>query len=670
MNTPSPAPVLRAVDYIESPMGAWIAQVRTDLPENFEAQPESFYVEVVVKNREGSIVWTPIAERRPYGLGYLMPTIVQWSQNDHALYLSNSSSGDGCGIFGGSYGLWRFDAQTGQMSEVLTQTNQLAIAGDEEWVAYTGTEPRAIELLNLTSGATHTVKLEMMDGNAQLGALVWSPLNNAVALTVAHLPCTTGWTQSIVMINVETLQVTTLLDKDLRKPKTVAWLFGPQNIRVVDEQGRYWNLHIPTRAMTLLPAPDVYVTDKAEAAAVYPPLAGNTFTASTSSKAPRPIAHKIPSGLCPPYNIWQWIDYSCARQIEQIQFEQGLAGVERLQKTLSIATVGGTAQFIDQDNNHPFGSESYAYLGFLPSIGQHLVGVYFYEGAEFLLVNQQSGELTQLTAMPIVDDEKGRFIVQLLRPGYPDLTLQIWQSDLTSAKRLTLTKEIRIDYEKFGSGGAIQNIWWDDEGFQLTFRPGLFDVSEHIAVAFHENDSDITVTINGATAPRPALDVTKLPAPDDPIRAIDTATAGKRVYGDRDYIFTRVPNVLNGHFYLRFNNSNMHENAPAYAVFHLYRPATLYVAIDEQACELPGWLAQWTPVDDVVQTDDIGLKLYMRAFPEGDVALGGPEAPPAACIRSHYLLFVTPDDAEQNQGIRVISGSLSAAVKYAAIHSI
>lgn len=81
-----------------------------------------------------------------------------------------------------------------------------------------------------------------------------------------------------------------------------------------------------------------------------------------------------------------------------------------------------------------------------------------------------------------------------------------------------------------------------------------------------------------------------------------------------------------------------------YVKFHLYRPATLYVAIDEQACELPAWMQDWTPVDVMIATNDIGLKLYAKPFAPGDRVVGGNAVPPAACIRSHYLLFVGKDE--------------------------
>jgi hypothetical protein len=633
---------LRTVDSLGSPTGEWLAQVRTDLPLDHQ-QPDTghYRVEVRVISQDGVSILTLLLEQRAYGLGYTMPKLVRWSQDTHSLFISEQSIPDGCAPFEQLNGLWRFDTTDGQVTMLIPQSNALAISPDETQVAYIGGQGFATNELvvqELQTANYATVLLEPVEVDAQFGAIVWSPVGNELVLTAAYHPCQSDGSQTILHVDVNNRVVALLLQQATPSLRTAEWLTSSSQIGLVDQQGRHWTFDLATHEISLIPTPDLFVSDFAWQPLVS--LRGTHIEAISHPDVPLPVALAIPPDLCPPYELHTWVNYRCAQQIEAFELEQGVPGIARANKQLSIDTVQGTVIFTDQEAQGGDDEESYSYLGFLPMLGHHLVSVHYFEGGEYLLINRETGELTQIPTMPVVNGDGSRFATVQDVQQIPYFEILFWQVDSPAQQVIQPEKQIIIPHQTFYQDPTA--FWSTNHQLMISVVPFPQQIADQIVVDL--NATDITITYNGEPANRPALQMDYYPGRTDAIRQIDTLRVGSYLYADRDYIFTSVPAQLDGQPYFRFNNDNMHVSTADYTAFHLYRPATLYIAIDEQACALPGWMADWEPVNETITTTDIGLKLYSKGFPEGDVMLGANEAPPAACIRSHYLVFMVQSE--------------------------
>lgn len=633
---------LRTVDSIASPTGAWLAQVRTDLPPDHQ-QPDTghYLVEVRVISQDGVSILTPLLERRVYGLGYTMPKLVRWSQDGHSIFISEQSIPDGCVPFEQLNGLWRFDTIDGQVTILIPRSTALAISPDETQVAYIGGQGFATNELvvqELQTANYATVLLEPVGVGAQFGAIVWSPVGNELVLTAAYHPCQPDWRQTILHVDVNNRVVALLLQQATPSLRTAEWLTSSSQISLVDQQGRHWTFDIATHGVSLIPTPDLFVSDFARQSLA--DLRGTHIEAIPHPDAPLPVALAIPPDLCRPYELHTWVNYRCAQQIEAFELEHGVPGIARANKQLSIDTAQGTVIFTDQEAQGGDDEESYSYLGFLSMLGHHLVSVHYFEGGEYLLINRETGELTQIPTIPVINGDGSRFATVRDVQQIPNFEILFWRVDGAAQFVIQPEKQIIIPHQTFYQDPTA--FWSTNDQLTISIVPFPQQIADQIVVNL--NATDLNIAYNGEPANRPILPMDYYPGRTDAIRQIDTLRVGSYLYADRDYIFTSVYERLDGQPYFRFNNDNMHVSTTDYVTFHLYRPATLYIAIDEQACALPGWMVDWEQVNETITTTDIGLKLYRKGFPEGDLMLGANEAPPAACIRSHYLLFIVQSE--------------------------
>jgi hypothetical protein len=134
----------------------------------------------------------------------------------------------------------------------------------------------------------------------------------------------------------------------------------------------------------------------------------------------------------------------------------------------------------------------------------------------------------------------------------------------------------------------------------------------------------------------------------------DRLSAGKLVYMDRDYTFTALAPQYEGHPYILTANDDKGAAAPDFLSFHLVQDATIYIAFDDRASQLPAWLEDWplvegtqgsTVVSNLIGTSDGWRRLYKKDFPAGIVTLGGNAMPPMAGASSNYSVFAVPAGA-------------------------
>lgn len=634
----NPEPEMEVADQLSSPDGKWIAQVRWPAGENPLA-----IVELRIMLQDGSYSWTPIREQREMTIVEVIPRFVRWSNDSRYLYVGKELSANGCPSFGDFNGLRRIDMLTRQVTEYFDQSVTLAVSPDDRWVAYIKGEPRfdgssQLFLLDLSTHETRLVLLNLPAEFIEMGAIVWSPASDAFVLTVTDKLCTAdNPKRRIVQVTVPDLEMTTLYKTDELSVQTADWSFG-EKLRLVSLEGDQYDLLLPAppQLVKTFP-PDVFV-DKLrlpESA----PLKGIVWEEEAHTDVAQPTPHDVPINFCTPYDVHQFVDYTCAQRIETFQFEQGIVGVTREDGRLSVETAKGRVSFVDQQGQGGGGYENYSYLGWLPGLQQHLVSVHFYEGDSYLLTNPTSGEIVQLPGIPTINEAGTRLVS--VRAGGEQTTLSIllWRVDARSQSSIQPDRLIMIPYgENFTPPNDISLYWFPDDQLNLNLFYNWQHVVTHISL--NVDSDDPVIHVNNDLPVRPVIRFSDFYQPLGTIRNVDTAASWKRIYNDRDYMFTSLSPELDGQPYFLFNNNNMHETAANYATFHLYQPATLYVAMDEQACGLPGWMTDWEPSDTTVFTTDIGMKLYKKAFPAGDVTLGGNEMAPAGCIRSHYLLFI------------------------------
>ncbi|MEZ4731103.1 MAG: DPP IV N-terminal domain-containing protein [Caldilineaceae bacterium] len=239
---------LETVESSQSPNGAWTAEIHTNVQDRNAAK--WFYVELQVTSRDGQTVLTQIAEERANGMGYVMPTLLSWAPHGQALYYTEVAHPDGCALFSGGVGLWRLDLPSGKVTQVLIDAGNPTLSPDGRAIAYTwGAKWNELLLLDLQTDKTRALLVTMLELGAQWGNLVWSPDSQQVAFTIAYHPCLLPeWSQSIVVADVRTRTVKTLIEKDKRLFVAQAWV-DADRIRVSDRDRKEWEVDVATGSL-------------------------------------------------------------------------------------------------------------------------------------------------------------------------------------------------------------------------------------------------------------------------------------------------------------------------------------------------------------------------------------------------------------------------------------
>lgn len=200
---------------------SWHAEGTVAVPKN--SSRDQYYNELRVRNADGNIEWTPVAEWNDFGLGYTTPQIVHWSTDYRYLYFTNAPHPDGCGLFVNASDLQRLDLTTGSVEEILPfgATWVLAAAPDGT-MAHSVTNE--LWLLDPTTGNYGAIALDVSESNVQWGNFVWSSDSQQLAFTVAYEPCLPpAWSHSTLILDRRSLEVRTVLEKDARRLQIVAW---------------------------------------------------------------------------------------------------------------------------------------------------------------------------------------------------------------------------------------------------------------------------------------------------------------------------------------------------------------------------------------------------------------------------------------------------------------
>ena len=113
-------------------------------------------------------------------------------------------------------------------------------------MAYTGAVLDELSLLDLATGEIQGITLPMWEEGAQFGRIIWSPDSQRLAFTMAYAPCLPPqWRQSIVVADVRTRTVKTLIEKDERRLTTGKWL-DADRIQLHNQEGKEWEMDVAT----------------------------------------------------------------------------------------------------------------------------------------------------------------------------------------------------------------------------------------------------------------------------------------------------------------------------------------------------------------------------------------------------------------------------------------
>ncbi|NOY71761.1 MAG: Ig-like domain-containing protein [Gammaproteobacteria bacterium] len=110
-------------------------------------------------------------------------------------------------------------------------------------------------------------------------------------------------------------------------------------------------------------------------------------------------------------------------------------------------------------------------------------------------------------------------------------------------------------------------------------------------------------------------------------------TVDNKVYIDRDFIYTAIPERFRYLKYLRTANNDKMGAAEDFLSFDVNQAVTVYVAYDERYPQQPEWLQSWVKTEDALKTTDVesnpagvSLALYRKEYEAGTIILGGNEA--------------------------------------------
>lgn len=120
----------------------------------------------------------------------------------------------------------------------------------------------------------------------------------------------------------------------------------------------------------------------------------------------------------------------CARAVEAYQLRHGHDHLARRDSSFVIGLPAGDSVVVRDDPGDEFGvgGARYSYLGFLPSPGQHLLEIQYYEGGRYLLVDGRTGRRHEVVSVPRVSPDGRRFAVfSSDMDTYSSSALQIWR---------------------------------------------------------------------------------------------------------------------------------------------------------------------------------------------------------------------------------------------------
>ncbi len=134
--------------------------------------------------------------------------------------------------------------------------------------------------------------------------------------------------------------------------------------------------------------------------------------------------------------------------------------------SLHVMTLRGSVIFTDtlDEFKHVEGG-MYRYLGYYPDIGQHLVGVIYYEGNNFVLVSHATAAAVFTGDTPHVSPSRKRIVVADASEAYTPNLIQIWALE---------SGRLRLEHKELFKTIVARFVRWEDD---VSFTVDEYDAS-------------------------------------------------------------------------------------------------------------------------------------------------------------------------------------------------
>lgn len=139
-----------------------------------------------------------------------------------------------------------------------------------------------------------------------------------------------------------------------------------------------------------------------------------------------PSYRSVPSRIC----MSETNTLECARAVEAYQLRHGHDHLARRDSSFVIGLPSGDSVVIRDRAGDEFGVGGvvHTYLGFLPSLEQHLLEIQYWEGGAYLLVDERSGARQPVASVPTPSPDGRRFAVASSGlVAYSSNALEIWR---------------------------------------------------------------------------------------------------------------------------------------------------------------------------------------------------------------------------------------------------
>ena len=188
----------------------------------------------------------------------------------------------------------------------------------------------------------------------------------------------------------------------------------------------------------------------------------------------------------------------------------------------------------------------------------------------------------------------------------------------------------------FGLGSGIADSIDEDPGVKTFNAPGAFTVTYTVTDNLGFADSTPSTVI---------ITVSSMGCSLDPKFEQATLSEGMVYYTDRTYTLPSVPLQYVGLDMIKTpNNDKNNADASDYMTFELLNDATVYVAYDQRAGNLPDWMSGFVDTGDIINTSQSGqgwFNVYSKPFSGGEcVDFGGNKGPGSSAVPlNNYFVF-------------------------------
>lgn len=128
-----------------------------------------------------------------------------------------------------------------------------------------------------------------------------------------------------------------------------------------------------------------------------------------------------------------------------------------------------------------------------------------------------------------------------------------------------------------------------------------------------------------------------------PVRGLKS---GERLYNDRSYSFTDVPETLAGEVFIMTANDDAESQGDRFLSFSVLQDVVVFIAHDVRHAEMPAWMRVgredgFQATEMKLGCTDTTFRLYQKRFKRGRVVLGG-TTDDGRGGRSNYVAIIRP----------------------------